>query len=107
MKLRFIVVLLWAWSVPVKSQNACKKNYLNSTEAKLAPQKLAPNLLFCSYEADLFGKGQKAQLTQLGTLGIGNHYNGRGISAHIHCSLTLVNRASWTVPKLRILLVNK
>ena len=55
-----------------------KKNFLNSPDAKLAPQKLATNLFFSTA---IMG------LIWLAKFHVGNNFNWRGISAHIHCSL--------------------
>ena len=68
-----------------------EKNSLNSTGAKLAPQKLAQNLLLLSSnEADLFGRTPSGSLnsgglmSSLPVLGADNNVDERGIFAHIH-----------------------
>ena len=57
---------------------------LNSTDAKLAPQKLAPNLLFQAMRLICLGECHNPS-----ALDTGNHFEGRGIFAHRHCSLHL------------------
>ena len=63
-------------------------SHLNSTDVKLAPQKLAPNLLvfIVCHQADLYG---------------------RGIPAHIYYSFHRVSRPFLLTPLKRILSVNK
>ena len=72
------------------------KSNLNSTDAKLVPHKLAPNLLLLnSHEAGLFGRmsqgsqnpGNVTYYTCVLDLGI--NFNEKGISAHRYCSFTL------------------
>ena len=83
--------MTWAQTDNKEAPFRDAKSNLKSTNAMLALQKIAPKQLFLnSHEADLFG-GMMSQGSLNPALDAGNNFDGRGISAHIHCALQEFN----------------